>query len=149
MNITRSKQKDSLEKRLDRLLDKSYNNNTLLDTPVTNYKRQISLRGNIPKLEIIRKLPKPLEPTKYKPTIPKLRLKKPRIKPKTQLKQKPIPKPRSKMPVALPRTKIITNAKALGRAVQTHEVSIMDKIRSSQTIRIYKTSCSYLFTKYF
>ena len=74
-----------MEKRLDRLINKSFNK-TLLDTPVSNFKRQISLRGNIPKLEIIRKLPKPLEPTKYKPPIPKLRVVKPRIKPKTQLK---------------------------------------------------------------
>ena len=61
---------------------------TLLDTPVPNFKRQISLRGKIPKLKIIRKLPKPLEPTKYKPPIPKLRVVKPRIKPKPQNKIK-------------------------------------------------------------
>ena len=45
-----------MEKRINRLINKSFNK-TLLDRPVHNYKTKISLRGNIPKLEIIRKLP--------------------------------------------------------------------------------------------
>ena len=96
-NISKDKYKKyGLEKRLDRLINKSFNK-TLLDTPVTNYKSQISLRGNIPKLKIIRKLPKPLQPTKATPKpIPKPRKNPPR----------PIPKPRVKSirPVPLPRT---------------------------------------------
>ena len=42
------------------------------------------------------------------------------------------------MPVAAPRTKIITNAKALGRAVQTHEVSIMDKLDPARQLEYTK-----------
>ena len=145
--------KTATAKHFNRLINKSFGK-TLLDTPVSNFKRQISLRGNIPKLEIIRKLPKPLQPTKYKPTIPKLRLKKPRIKPKTQLKQKPKPKPRikSKVPIPAQRTKIITNAKALGRAVQTHEVAIIDKKDPARQLDYTKLAItSYLrniFNKY-
>ena len=99
-----------MEKRINRLINKSFNK-TILDRPVHNYKTKISLRGNIPKLEIIRKLPKPLQPTKA--PIPKIRAR-PKIKPKTQLKQKPIPKPRirSKVPIPAPRTKIITKRKS-------------------------------------
>ena len=92
-----------LNKHAKRLFDKSFEK-TLLDRPVTNYKSQISLRGNKPKLEIIRKLPKPMQPTQYKPPTPKIRVvkKKLRIKPKTP---KPTPKPRvlSKRPVPFPR----------------------------------------------
>ena len=76
-----------MEKRINRLINKSFNK-TLLDTPVHNYKTKISLRGNIPKLEIIRKLPKPLQPTKYKPTIPKLRIKETKNKTKNPVKTK-------------------------------------------------------------
>ena len=141
--------KTATEKHFNRLINKSFNK-TLLDTPVSNFKRQISLRGNIPKLEIIRKLPKPLQPTKYKPPIPKIRVvkKKPKIKPKTQLKPKPKPKPRviSKKPEPLPRTKIITNAKAIGRAVQTHGVAIMDKKDPARQLDYTETSNNELFT---
>ena len=64
-----------MEKRINRLINKSFEK-TLLDRPVVNYKSRISLRGNKPKLEIIRKLPKPMQPTKYKPPSPKkLRIK--------------------------------------------------------------------------
>ena len=81
-----------MEKRLIKLRDKSFKK-SLLDRPVPNLKSSISLRDNIPKLEIIKSLPKPLQPTKYKPPIPKLRAvpkSKLRIKPKT------ISKPRVK-----------------------------------------------------
>ena len=135
-NISKDKYKKyGLEKRLDRLMDKSFNN-TLLDRPVPNYKRQISLRGNIPKLQIIRKLPKPLEPTKA--PIPKLRVVKPKIKPKTQLKQKPIPTPRTRQPVASPRTIIKEKKQALRRAVETYEVTIMDKIDPARQLEYVK-----------
>ena len=119
-----------MKKSINRLINKSFEK-TLLDRPVTNYKSQISLRGNKPKLKIFKTLPKPMQPTQYKPPAPKIRVvkKKLRIKPKTQLKQKPIPKPRikSKRPVPLPRTMITKKKKALRRAVQTLDVAIMDK----------------------
>ena len=142
--------KTATEKHFNRLINKSFNK-TLLDTPVSNFKRQISLRGNIPKLQIIRNLPKPLQPTKA--PIPKIRAR-PKIKPKTQLKQKPKPKPRikSKVPIPAQRTKIITNAKALGRAVQTHEVAIIDKKDPARQLDYTKLAItSYLrniFNKY-
>ena len=93
-----------MEKRINRLINKSFKK-TLLDRPVPNKKVKFSLRGNKPKLETTKLLPEPLKPTKYTPPALKIRVvkKKLRIKPKTQLKQKPIPKPRikSKRPVPL------------------------------------------------
>ena len=53
------------------------------------------------------------------------------------------------MPVALPRTKIITNAKALGRAVQTHEVSIMDKLDPARQLEYTKLAVANYFRNIF
>ena len=52
-----------MEKRINRLINKSFEK-TLLDEPVPNKKVKFSLRGNKPKLEIIKLLPKPIKPTK-------------------------------------------------------------------------------------
>ena len=79
-----------MEKRINRLRNKSFEK-TLLDRPVHNVKTKISLRKNIPKLEIIKSLPKPLQPTQYKPPIPKIRVVK--DKPKLRIKPKTISKP--------------------------------------------------------
>ena len=83
-----------MEKRINRLRNKSFEK-TLLDRPVPNKKVKFSLRGKIPKLEIIKLLPDPIKPTK---AIPKLRVKPKRQLPKpikpTKATPKPIPKPR-------------------------------------------------------
>ena len=50
---------------MEKRINKSYKK-TLLDRPVPNKKVKISLRGNKPKLEIIKLLPVPLKPTKLK-----------------------------------------------------------------------------------
>ena len=82
-----------MEKRINRLRNKSFKK-TLLDSPVVNYKSRISLRGNKPKLEIIRKLPKPLTPIKQTPK-PKSKPRKPRIQPKRIPSSRPkAPKPK-------------------------------------------------------
>ena len=56
------------------------------------------------------------------------------------------------MPIPAPRTKIITNAKALGRAVQTHQVAIIDKKDPARQLDYTKLAItSYLrniFNKY-
>ena len=84
-----------MEKRINRLRNKSFEK-TLLDSPVVNYKSRISLKGNKPKLEIIRKLPKPLTPTPIKQTPkPKSQPRKPRIQPKRIPSSRPkAPKPK-------------------------------------------------------
>ena len=83
-----------MEKRINRLRNKSFEK-TLLDSPVVNYKSRISLKGNKPKLEIMRKLPKPLTPTPIKQTPkPKSQPRKPRIQPKRIPSSRPkAPKP--------------------------------------------------------
>ena len=85
-----------MERRNNRLINKAFEK-TLLDEPVPNKKVKFSLRGNKPKLETVKLLPKPIKPTK---AIPKP-IPKPRKNP-----PKPIPKPRVKLmrPVPLPRT---------------------------------------------
>ena len=86
-----------MEKRINRLRNKSFEK-TLLDSPVVNYKSRISLRGNKPKLEIIRKLPKPLTPIKQTPKpLVKSKRPLPRIKPK--LKPSSRPRPRAPKPI--------------------------------------------------
>ena len=84
-----------MEKRINRLRNKSFEK-TLLDSPVVNYKSRISLKGNKPKLEIIRKLPKSLTPTPIKQTPkPKSQPRKPRIQPKRIPSSRPkAPKPK-------------------------------------------------------
>ena len=68
---------------MEKRINKSYKK-TLLDRPVPNKKVKISLRGNIPKLEIIKLLPDPIKPTKAIPKSQKYRI------PKTQSKTKDI-----------------------------------------------------------
>ena len=91
-----------MEKRIDRLVNKPFEK-TLLDSPVPNRKIKFLPSGNKSKSkskskiikpfksEIIKLLPDPLKPTKYRPPKPT---------------PKPTPKPRvlSKRPVPLPRS---------------------------------------------
>ena len=86
-------------------------NKTLLDRPVPNKKVKFSLRGKIPKLEIIKLLPKPIKPTKAILKSQKYRIPKLRVKPKRQLPKpikptKAIPKPKTqkKNPKTNPKT---------------------------------------------
>ena len=75
-----------MEKRINRLINKSFEK-TLLDEPVHDKKIKFSLRGNKPKLETIKLLPKPIKPTKATPKpIPKPRKKPPKTNTKTQSK---------------------------------------------------------------
>ena len=83
-----------MEKRINRLINKSFEK-TLLDSPVPNSKVKLSLsrdtgknKSKSLKTKLIKLLPDPLQPTKYKSP------------------QKPVPKPRvlSKRPVPLPRS---------------------------------------------
>ena len=70
---------------MEKRINKSYKK-TLLDRPVPNKKVKISLRGNKPKLEIIKLLPLPIKPTK--PKSKKKPIIKLKIKPKTSLPKK-------------------------------------------------------------
>ena len=84
-----------MDKREKRLINKSFKK-TLLDSSVPNQKIKFFPSGNKSKTlksKLIKFLPDPLQPTKYKP-------------PKTQIPQKPVPKPRvlSKRPVPLRRS---------------------------------------------
>ena len=104
-----------MEKRINRLVNKSFNK-TLLDEPVHDKKVKFSLRGNKPKLEIIKLLPDPIKPTK---AIPKSRKNLP----------KPIPKLRVKPKRSLPKTRVIITKKrkALNRAVKALQVAIRQR----------------------
>ena len=87
-----------MEKRLDRLINKSFKK-TLLDRPVPNYKRQISLRGNKPKLKTTKLLPEPLKPTKYVPPKPTPKPKSQSRKPRIQPKRIPSSRPKAPKPI--------------------------------------------------
>ena len=91
-------------------MKKSFNKSfekTLLDTNIPNLRLKIKdgkVKGSV------RRLPKPLKPTKYVPPVSKKPVQKPRILSKRPVSKKPVPKPRilSKRPVPLPRPKPVS-----------------------------------------
>ena len=109
-------------------------NKTLLDRPVPNKKVKFSLRGNKPKLEIIKLLPKPIKPTKAILKSQKYRIPKLRVKPKRQLPKpikptkaipKPIPKPRKNPPKPIPKPRV----KSM-RPVALQETYLIQKLKN-------------------
>ena len=127
----------AMEKRIDRLINKSFNK-TLLDEPVHNKKVKFSLRGNKPKLETIRLLPEPLKPTK-KPT-PKLRV----VSKRGSLpRRRPVIRPRPK-PIDMKvkkslRVNIVKRRKALRNKVKSFEIDIIERTDPSKQL-YYTTS---------
>ena len=108
----------AMEKRINRLINKSFEQQSLLDSPVPNVKVKFPLSRKKSKSkfewETIKSLPEPLKPTQYVP---------PKQTPKPR--PKPTPKPRvlSKRPVPLPRR---------GRRPQP-KLDKLDKTRTMET----------------
>ena len=137
---------------MEKRINKSFNK-TLLDRPVHDKKVKFSLRGNKPKLEIIKLLPEPLKPTKAILKSQKYRIPKLRVKPKRQLPKpikptkaipKPIPKPRKKPPKPIPKPRVKSmRPVALQRNLPNPKVKkLIDEITPS-----YKPEVTEAFNK--